>query len=103
MKLVKTSVRRPIGVTMVMSIVTLFGILSFYKLPVDLMPDMTYPTITVSANYSDASPTEVETLITRPIEQAVSAISGRRNKFYLQRRQQSCKISFSWGTILIIK
>ncbi|NCB45909.1 efflux RND transporter permease subunit [bacterium] len=101
MKLAKTSVRRPIGVTMVMSIVTLFGILSFYKLPVDLMPDMTYPTITVSANYSDASPTEVETLITRPIEQAVSAISGVEEINSTSNEGSSrVRISFSWGTDL---
>ncbi|MFA5597366.1 MAG: efflux RND transporter permease subunit, partial [Pusillimonas sp.] len=101
MKLAKTSVRRPIGVTMVMSIVILFGILSFYKLPVDLMPDMTYPTITVSANYSDASPTEVETLITRPIEQAVSAISGVEEINSTSNEGSSrVRISFAWGTDL---
>jgi HAE1 family hydrophobic/amphiphilic exporter-1 len=101
MKLAKISVHRPIGVTMVMSIVILFGIVSFYKLPVDLMPDMTFPTITIMANYSNASPTEVETLITRPIEQAVSAVSGVEEINSTSNEGSSrVRISFAWGTDL---
>ena len=76
MKLSKQSVRHPIGVTMIMLMVVIFGFVSLYKLPVDLMPDMTFPMISVSATYENASPTEVETLITRPIEQAIAAVSG---------------------------
>ena len=76
MKLSKQSVRHPIGVTMITLMVVIFGFVSLYKLPVDLMPDMTFPMISVSATYENASPTEVETLITRPIEQAIAAVSG---------------------------
>ncbi len=101
MKISKTSVTHPIGVTMVMCVVIIFGFVSLYKLPVDLMPDMTFPTITVSATYSNASPMEVETLITRPIEQAVSAVSGVEeiNSSSSEGRSQ-VRISFVWGTNL---
>lgn len=101
MKIAKVSVTHPIGVTMVMCVVILFGFVSLYKLPVDLMPDTTFPTITVSATYSNASPMEVETLITRPIEQAVSAVSGVEeiNSSSSEGRSQ-VRISFVWGTNL---
>ena len=47
MKLSKQSVRHPIGVTMIMLMVVIFGFVSLYKLPVDLMPDMTFPMISL--------------------------------------------------------
>ncbi|PKL50304.1 MAG: acriflavin resistance protein [Candidatus Riflebacteria bacterium HGW-Riflebacteria-2] len=101
MILANISVKRPIGVTMIMCIVIIFGAISLYKLPVDLMPDITYPTITVMASYSDASPTEVETLITRPLEQAVAAIPGVEeiNSTSTEGRSR-VRISFAWGTDL---
>jgi len=101
MILAHVSVKRPIGVTMIMCIVIIFGAISLYKLPVDLMPDITYPTITVMASYSNASPTEVETLITRPIEQAVAAIPGVEeiNSTSTEGRSR-VRISFAWGTDL---
>jgi len=101
MILAHVSVKRPIGVTMIMCIVIIFGAISLYKLPVDLMPDITYPAITVSATYSNASPTEVETLLTRPIEQAVAAIPGVEeiNSTSTEGRSR-VRISFAWGTNL---
>lgn len=101
MKLTHISVKRPIGVTMIMCIVIIFGVVSLYKLPVDLMPDITYPTITVSATYANASPVEIETLITRPIEQAVAAVPGVEeiNSTSSEGRSR-VRISFAWGTDL---
>lgn len=101
MKLAHISVKRPIGVTMVMCIIIIFGVVSLYKLPVDLMPDITYPTITVSASYSNASPVEIETLITRPIEQAIAAVPGVEEINSTSREGNSrVRVSFAWGTDL---
>lgn len=101
MRLTQISINRPIGVTMVMCIIMIFGGVSLYKLPVDLMPDITYPTITVSASYSNASPTEIETLITRPIEQAISAVPGVEEINSTSREGSSrVRVSFAWGTDL---
>lgn len=101
MRLTQISINRPIGVTMVMCIIMIFGGVSLYKLPVDLMPDITYPTITVSASYSNASPTEIETLITRPIEQAIAAVPGVEEINSTSREGNSrVRISFAWGTDL---
>ncbi len=101
MKLAHLSVKRPIGVTMVMCMVVIFGVVSLYKLPVDLMPDITYPAITVSASYSNASPTEIETLVTRPIEQAISAVPGVEEITSTSREGSSrVRVAFAWGTDL---
>ena len=101
MILANISVKRPIGVTMIMCIVIIFGAISLYKLPVDLMPDITYPRITVIASYANASPTEVETLVTRPMEQAVAAIPGVEEIESTSTEGRSqVRISFAWGTNL---
>ena len=71
MKLAQLSVKRPIGVTMIMCVIIIFGIVSLYKLPVDLMPDITYPAITVSANYANYS---IEKLTADDITKSKDAI-----------------------------
>lgn len=95
------SVKRPIGVTMIMCIVIIFGAISLYRLPIDLMPDITYPTITIMSSYSNASPIEIETLVTRPIEQAVAAVPGVEeiNSTSTEGRSR-VRVSFAWGTDL---
>ena len=95
------SVRRPIGITMITLIVVIFGIVSLTHLPIDLMPDITYPRITISASYSNASPVEIETLITRPIEQAISAVPGVEEITSDSSEGSSrVRVSFAWGTDL---
>ncbi len=101
MNLTQLSISRPIGVTMVLCMVVIFGVVSLYRLPIDLMPDITYPTITVSASYADASPTEIETLITRPIEQAIAAVPGVEEITSTSSEGSSrVRVSFAWGTDL---
>lgn len=101
MILAEYSVKRPIGITMIMCIVMIFGVVSFYHLPIDLMPDITYPRITISASYSNASPVEIETLVTRPIEQAISAVPGVEEITSSSTEGSSrVRVSFAWGTDL---
>ncbi len=76
MKLIEFSVRRPIFVSMCTIIVLVLGGISLSKLPVDLMPDITYPVLTITTEYENAGPEEIEEIITRPIERALSAVSG---------------------------
>lgn len=101
MKLTELSVNRPIGITMLMLIVIIFGFVSLTHLPIDLMPEISYPTITISSSYSNASPAEVETLITRPIEQALSAVPGVEEINSTSSEGSSrVRVSFEWGTDL---
>ncbi|MBF0406683.1 MAG: efflux RND transporter permease subunit [Candidatus Riflebacteria bacterium] len=101
MTLSEFSVRRPIGITMITCVIILFGIVSLTHLPIDLMPDITYPTISISATYENASPVEVETLLTRPIEQALSAVPGVE-EVSSSSTEGRCqvKVTFTWGTDL---
>ncbi len=72
----RMAIRRP--VTMVMLFVTLlvFGARSFNQLPVNLMPDISYPSLTVRTEYEGAAPEDVEKLVTRPLEELLGVVSG---------------------------
>ncbi|GAB3789535.1 efflux RND transporter permease subunit [Virgibacillus kimchii] len=76
MKLVKTSVKRPVGVIMIVLAVIALGVISFRNLNVDLFPDIDLPIAVVATSYQDAAPQDVENLISRPIESAVSTVEG---------------------------
>ncbi|HOO38775.1 MAG TPA: efflux RND transporter permease subunit [Deltaproteobacteria bacterium] len=101
MNLSRFAVHRPIFTIMVILIVIVLGSVSLIRLPIDLMPDITYPTLTVRTNYEDASPEEVEELVTRPIEEAMSAVPGVENVYSTSSEGSSdVRVSFSWGTDL---
>ncbi|WP_027389913.1 efflux RND transporter permease subunit [Chrysiogenes arsenatis] len=101
MNLSHLAVRRPIATIMGIMIVVFFGLLSLYRLPIDLMPDITYPTLTVVTTYSDAGPEEVERLITIPLERSLSIISGIETiNSTSSRGTSSIRMSFAWGTDL---
>jgi hydrophobic/amphiphilic exporter-1 (mainly G- bacteria), HAE1 family len=70
------STKRPVTTVMIFAGVILFGIISLTKLPQELFPPITYPQLTVFTVYANAAPEEVETLLTRPIEEAVGTVSG---------------------------
>ncbi len=85
---------------MTLSVIILGGI-SFSRLTVDLMPDISYPTLNVSTIYENASPEEIEELVTRPIEQAMSAVPGVEEVTSVSSEGRSrVQLTFSWGTDL---
>ena len=101
MSLSQVSVRRPVATTMVVLIVVILGAVSFLKIPVELMPEITFPTITVSTEYENVGPQEIETLISEPIEKAVSSVQGVEEVNSVSVEGQSqVRVSFTWGTDL---
>jgi HAE1 family hydrophobic/amphiphilic exporter-1 len=95
------SVRRPVTTIMAFLIVILVGGIAFSRLPVDLMPELVYPTLTVRTNYPNVGPQEIEDLISRPIEEAVAAIAGVETITSSSSEGQSAvRVSFTWGTDL---
>jgi HAE1 family hydrophobic/amphiphilic exporter-1 len=70
------SIRRPVFATMVIVSFMVLGIVSMTRLGIDLFPDVNFPFVNVTVVYPGASPEEVETLVTKPIEDAVAGISG---------------------------
>ena len=65
-------VDRPVAVLMVFVAAAVFGYVSYAQLPLTLMPDLSYPSLTVRTDYSGAAPEEVEAQVSRPIEESLS-------------------------------
>jgi len=74
MSITKKSVQRPIATTMIYLIVITLGIIGFRFLPVDLLPPIEFPQLTIATNYDNVGPEEMELLITDRIENAVAGI-----------------------------
>lgn len=101
MKLSQFSVYHPIFTVMIFLIVIILGVVSFTRLPIDLMPDITYPTLSLVTSYGNASPEEIEELITRPLEEALAAVPGVEEISSVSMEgSSSVRISFGWGTDL---
>lgn len=101
MNIARFSVHRPVLTIMVALIVMILGLQAFMRLPIDLMPDITYPTVSITTTYENAGPEEVEELITRPLEEALSAVPGVEELTSVSAEGTSqVRISFAWGTDL---
>ncbi|NTV47178.1 MAG: efflux RND transporter permease subunit, partial [Chlorobiales bacterium] len=74
MTLTELSIKRPTIVVVIFSVLTVLGLFSYNSLKYELLPDITPPFVTISVSYPGASPNEVETSVTKPIEEAVSGI-----------------------------
>lgn len=86
---------------MISFVIVLLGAISLSRLPVDLMPDTEYPSITVRVTYQGVGPLEMEELITRPIEQGVSAVAGlERVESTSSEGSATVRLNFAWGTDL---
>jgi len=82
-------------------IVIILGSVSFYRLTIDLMPDITYPTLSITTQYENSGPEEVEELITRPVEEAMSAVPGVEEVTSVSAEGNSnVRVTFTWGTDL---
>ena len=101
MSIPRLAIERPVTMFMISFVIILLGTISLSRLPVDLMPDTQMPTITVRVNYSGVGPLEMEELITRPIEQAVSAVAGlERVDSTSVEGNANIRLNFAWGTDL---
>lgn len=76
MPLTETSIKRPIATSMVFLIIITLGVIGFRYLPVDLLPPIEYPQLTVATNYDNVGPQEIEQIITEPIENALAGVPG---------------------------
>ena len=74
----KLSVRKPYTVLVAVVLVIVLGILSFSNMSTDLMPDMEFPYAIVMTTYPGASPEEIETAVTKPVEQAMASITNMK-------------------------
>lgn len=101
MKIAKLSVHRPVFTTMMVLIAVLVGLFSLSRLPIDLMPDVTYPTLTVVTSYENASPEEIEQTITRRVEESVATVAGIEElTSESEEGASSVRLTFQWGVDL---
>ncbi|KGM56360.1 acriflavin resistance protein [Lysobacter daejeonensis GH1-9] len=97
--LVEFSTRRRVTVAMVTLTFLLFGLIALSGLKVNLLPDLSYPTLTVRTEYTGAAPAEIETLISEPVEEALGVVKGLRKLKSVSRAGQSdVVLEFAWGT-----
>lgn len=93
------SVKRPVTIMMIYAAVLLMGLISWSKLPQELFPPITYPQLTIITTYENAAPEEVETQITRIIEEAIGTVSRLRRISSISKEGTSIVIAeFLWGT-----
>jgi HAE1 family hydrophobic/amphiphilic exporter-1 len=86
---------------MISGVITLLGLISLTRLPVDLMPEFEQPQLNVRTSYPGVGPLEIEELITRPMEQAVSAVPGiTRVESSSSEGNSQIRLNFDWGSDL---
>ena len=101
MSIPRLAIHRPVTMFMISFVIVLLGAISLSRLPVDLLPDTQFPSITVRVNYTGVGPLEMEELVTRPIEQAVSAVAGLdRVESTSNEGNANVRLMFAWGTDL---
>lgn len=79
MNLTKTAINRPVFTLMMMLAAILMGVIGFNSMRKEQNPDVSFGTITILAIYPGANPEEVATLVSRPIEEAISGVNGLQN------------------------
>ena len=98
MSLPEFSIKKKVTVYMLTAGLILLGVLSWNRLPQELFPPITFPQVTVVTDYSNAAPEEIETLITRVIEEAIGSVSGLKRIESVSREGRSTIIAaFNWG------
>ena len=100
MNLAKFSVERPVTIIMIVIGIVIFGsvIIGFGLLPQELFPQIVYPQLTVVTPYENAAPEEIETLITKPIEEAIGTVAGVKRISSISKEGLSLVIAeFGWN------
>jgi HAE1 family hydrophobic/amphiphilic exporter-1 len=98
-KIVDLSIRRPVTVFIFSVAAVVFGIVAFRNLAVNLLPDISYPSLTVRTTYEGTAPVEIESLLTRPIENAVGVVNNVVRVTSSSRADMSeVTLEFAWDT-----
>jgi len=101
MNIGKFSVTRPVAVTMRIAALVLLGLICLQRLPIDLLPRIQIPTISVGVNWPNTPPEDMEVQITRPIEESVSTVQGiSLVSSTSQLGTSNVKVQFNYGADL---
>jgi len=103
MSIAEFSVNRRITVTMFVLIITLFGLMSLTNLGLDMLPELEFPFVSIVTGYEGVASEEIETLITKLIEESVGMVKGMKDITSISSEGLSAVyIEFEWGTDLDI-
>ena len=95
----KLAVKRKVTILMAVLAVVLLGSVAYSRLPLDLLPEMNFPGAVVITSYDGAAPTEVESIVTRPLEEALGTVSNvRRLSSHTTEGSSVVVAEFQWGT-----
>lgn len=94
MNLPKLAIDRPVFMSCVVILILVLGILAYSIMPVDLFPDVSFPFVIVTTPYQGASPEEIETQISKPLEDEFSTIQGVKKSLPSTRKA----IRWSWSS-----
>ncbi len=98
MKLTRFALNRPVTVLMAFAAVVLIGVISWYRLPVELLPSLNYPQMTIMTSYENVAPPEIETLISKPLEEAAGTVQGVTRVTSVSKEGVSLvTLDFDWG------
>src|SRR5262245_14468232 len=101
MSIPRIAIERPVTMFMLSAVIVLLGGISLFRLPVDLMPDVSYPSITVRVQYSGVGPAEMEELVVRPLEQSLAAVPGLEQiNSSANEGSANVRLNFAWGSDL---
>ena len=101
MGLTRLAISRPVVILMMVSAFLVLGIFALVKLPAELNPKVDFPRVTVRTTYAGTNPQEMETLVTKPIEDAISGVSGVQEiDSYSEQGVSVVSIQFFFGTNL---
>ena len=99
MKLPELGVRRPVFTLMIFFAVLILGTISFFLIPIDIMPDIEQPAVSIITPYYGVSAEDVERLVTKEIENTVNAVSGVDKITSVSKDNMSVvSLNFKWGT-----
>lgn len=94
---VEFSVNRKVTILMVSIALVAFGLVGLFRLPINLLPSLSYPSLTVQTEFVNAAPAEVEQLITRPVEEVVGVLKGLKQIHSVSRSGVSeVTLEFGW-------
>jgi HAE1 family hydrophobic/amphiphilic exporter-1 len=97
--MLRSVIQRPIAISMCFLALVLIGALSYKRIPVDLLPSIVYPRLTIVTTYEDVPATDLERLVTQPIEQVVTALADVRRVDSRTREGVSIiTVEYEWGT-----
>ncbi len=101
MRLPEFSVERPVTITMLILIVVVVGVISLSNLGLDLMPDITFPVMSIVTSYEGVASEEMENIVTKPIEEVVATVKNvKKVNSFSQEGLSAVMVEFEWGANL---